>query len=236
MVFLLLPPFLSLLFPFFPFHLIDFLFSTHSVLSHLPIFHSLPCSFSSVIYSLWLLVLSLSPFLFSFCALSPSPVLSFPSCSLTRLSFLTRSHSHQSGSFVLRGSHNPYTVFEVLQPSLLGPRWVESSFLAHREWLGLKATAVSPLLMSLTPRLQWIRGEIDLQPSSLSANCFSCSPEYWNVNSSNSHTYSREDTHAWMPVFNILGFDVILLKYFAFKINIWVWSWSNYCTFYIIIC
>lgn len=72
---LLLPPFfLSLLFPFSifsPFFLSDWL----SLLSHLSIFNSFPCSFSSVIYSSWFLVLSLPSF--SFCALSPSPVLSF---------------------------------------------------------------------------------------------------------------------------------------------------------------
>lgn len=125
--------------------------------------------------------LSLSLILFPCCSLSlsPSPALSLHSRSLTRLSFLSRSHSHQSGSFVLRGSHNPYTVFEVLQPSPLSSCWVGSSFFSPTEsdWV-LKAAAVSPQLMSLTLRLQWIRGEIDLQPSPLSSNCLSCSPEY----------------------------------------------------------
>lgn len=133
-----------------------------------------------------------------------SLVLLFSSCSLTCLSFLSHSHSHQSGSLVPRGSYNPCTVFGLLLPSLLGSRWVGSSFLAPREWLGLKATAVSPLFMSLTLRLQWIRGEIDPQPSSLSAYSSSCSTHVWNVNSTDSYTYSKEYTHTWTPAFNIL--------------------------------
>lgn len=64
------------------FFLSDFLFSTH-VLYHLPIFHSFPCSFSSVIYSLWLLgppSLSLS--------LCPHSVISLP------LPYAHSSHAH----------------------------------------------------------------------------------------------------------------------------------------------
>lgn len=77
------------------------------------------------------------------------------------------------------------------------PTGSSPDFLTLRDWLGLRATPASPLLISLTLRLCQIRGEIHWQPSSLSANCFSCSPEYWNVNNTKSYTPTGNTHMNW---------------------------------------
>lgn len=86
-------PFPWLSFPFSS-YLTDSLFPP---LSHLPIFHSFPCSFNSVIYSLWLLLLCLShsfPLLLRWHAFFLTPPLSFtPQWALSGLARCLKSYS-----------------------------------------------------------------------------------------------------------------------------------------------
>lgn len=60
--------------------------------------------------------------------------------------------------------------------------------------------------MSLTLRLQRIRGLIDLQPCSLAANCLSFSPKYWNATRSESHMQQRTySIPTWMGLVTLHG-------------------------------
>lgn len=129
-----------------------------------PVLSTHSCSFffhSFVHLAQWLI-------LYDFCSSSPlslslslSP--SLTQHSLAHLSFVSCSDSQQSGSLAPRGSHNPYTLFEVLwlSPAQLLLGWVQ--LFSPAEGPGLGATAASPLRVSVTARLWWIREEKDLQ-------------------------------------------------------------------------